>query len=333
MVTIEKLSNRDAATLISVIIPSYNSGTTIITCLNAIEKAAEEIPAEIIVVDSSDDETKELLEKRDDISLIRSENRLYPGEARNVGAEKASGKILCFTDADCIPDKDWLKEIVASRPHIIRAVVGGCLLNGTPTSIVGTAEYFSEFSSFLPGMSKRRVRFLPTANLAISKEDFLLVSGFRSLEKGSDVAFGRDCTERGIPIIFNPTIKVTHRNRTNLRDFLKNQERLGMGAGRTRKSFKMRGSTVARIPFLWPFVPLARFLRICARSIIYGHGQRINFLGSLPIILLGSFYYGKGFALGALESVRINIRKVASSGDRRVSQIARQGNVKANEFD
>ncbi len=319
--------------IISVIIPCYNAGDAIVTCLNAVEKAAEGLPVEIIVVDSSDDETKALLEKRDNIILIRSEKRLFPGEARNVGAELASGKILCFTDADCIPDKEWLREVLESRPHIIRAVVGGPLLNGTPTNIVGTAEYFSEFSAFLPGMGKKRVGFLPTANLAIGKEDFLLAGGFKALEKGSDVAFGKDCASKGIPVIFDPRIKVTHRNRTDLKQFLKNQERLARGASQTRRSFRMRGSLVAKIPILWPFVPFARFLRICLRSMIYGRDQRIGFLKSLPVILLGSFYYGKGFAQGALEKFHPKGTGKGCSYRQKIKQVSGHRDLKGSKFE
>lgn len=290
---------------LSVIIPSYNSGRKIFRCIDAIKALESSAPFEIIVVDSSADGTGEELELVDGIRLLRSSTKLYPGSARNQGAEMSSGRILCFTDADCIPESDWLKEILNSIVEKDRTVVGGAILNGTPESSVGTAEYFSELSGLLPGRPMREVEFLPGANTCIAASAFAEVGGYRDFEKGSDVTFGSDCRRCGIQPVFHPEITVAHGNRTDFAAFARNQEKLGWGAGNNRVLYDLPGSWLTRHRIAWPLVPAARFARIMMRGLRDGAGERARLLKSTPHVLAGSVRYGIGFARGVRDAEAI----------------------------
>lgn len=286
---------------LSVIVPSYNPGEKIPRCLEALKALEVEAPFEIIVVDSGDDGTAEALESDEGVRLVRSPARLFPGTTRNRGAEAASGSVLSFIDADCVPSADWLQRIIEARPAENRTAVGGAILNGTPESAVGSAEYFSELSGLLPGGPPRKVDFLPGANFAVGAEAFREVGGMRDYEKGSDVTFGRDCRAHGIQPLFRPEITVAHFNRTDARGFLRNQEKLGWGAGNNRALFDLPGSWMARRPPAWPLAPLARLVRVLYRSARDGRGQRLQLLKAAPWIFAGSLYFGVGFARGARD--------------------------------
>ena len=89
--------------LVSVVIPAYNACTFLPQALESVF-GQEYRPIEVIVVDDgSTDGTYELLRGRDDLRLIRQENK---GEAaaRNVGITQAQGEWIAFLDADDI----WL---------------------------------------------------------------------------------------------------------------------------------------------------------------------------------------------------------------------------------
>jgi len=287
---------------ISVIVPSYNSRDKIERCLAALRDQQVDVGFEVIVVDSSDDATGEALENVAGIKLVRSPIRLYPGTARNRGAEVASGRILCFTDADCIPADNWLQRISDACANEERVLVGGPILNGTPESLVGTAEYFSEFGALLAGANGCRIDFFPTANAAIPARYFRETGGFRDFEKGSDVAFGSDCRALGIQPVFSPKVRVSHGNRTDLRGFLRNQERLGRGAGNNRVLFDLPGSWLTRSRIALPLVPAARFSRIIWRCMRDGAGQRAGLLMSTPLVLAGAVWFGIGFARGVRDA-------------------------------
>ena len=287
---------------LSVIIPSYNSGSKILDCLQSLSSQSTRAPFEIIVVDSSDDGTAEMLASTGGIELIRSGERIFPGTARNLGAQAARGRLLCFIDADCVAAPDWLQKILESKPDVTMTAVGGAIHNGTPSSSVGTAEYFSELSGLLPGGPLRAVDFLPGANGSVGAEAFREIKGFRDFEKGSDVTFGKDCRAHGIQPTFHPEIVVAHMNRTDLRGFLHNQEKLGWGAGNNRVLYDLQGSWLARFRPAWPLIPAVRFTRIMYRGLRDGKGQRFGLTRAAPLVLAGSIYFAFGFMRGAREA-------------------------------
>jgi hypothetical protein len=85
---------------VSVVIPSYNSADTIVRTLQSLLSQEQGSPAEIIVVDSSDDErTPRALEdvRRHamagvtEIRVLRLAHKTMPAIARNTGAAQAHG--------------------------------------------------------------------------------------------------------------------------------------------------------------------------------------------------------------------------------------------------
>jgi glycosyltransferase involved in cell wall biosynthesis len=83
--------------LVSVIIPTFNSIRTIDCCLQSVTKQTYQ-NIEIIVVDSnSNDGTRELA-KTFDAKVI--EEKVGRSKARNIGAEKSKGAMILFLDSD-----------------------------------------------------------------------------------------------------------------------------------------------------------------------------------------------------------------------------------------
>lgn len=111
----------------SVIIPVWNGEREIGRCLDALLQ--QNLPRdrfEIIVVDNgSADRTAAIVrEYRDVILLQEPEPGSYAARNRAIGV--ARGRYLAFTDADCVPDADWLVEALAcaqSEPSV--GVVAG----------------------------------------------------------------------------------------------------------------------------------------------------------------------------------------------------------------
>jgi glycosyltransferase involved in cell wall biosynthesis len=97
---------------VSVVIPVYNGRDTIggtVEHLLAQSLAPHEI---IIVDDGSTDGTSEVLESLGDrVKVLRKPNG-GPASARNHGIRAATGEFIAFTDGDCLPDKEWLSNIM-----------------------------------------------------------------------------------------------------------------------------------------------------------------------------------------------------------------------------
>ncbi|MFH0875157.1 MAG: glycosyltransferase family 2 protein [archaeon] len=95
--------------LISVIIPAYNEEKYIAECLNSL-KNQQFKDFEIIVVDNnSKDSTPQIAKKYTKNVFLCKKQGI--SSARNYGAIKAKGKILCFIDADGIVSSNYLLQI------------------------------------------------------------------------------------------------------------------------------------------------------------------------------------------------------------------------------
>ena len=95
--------------LVSVIIPTYNSGRTIRQCLESLRKQTYK-NIEIIIVDKfSKDKTIEIAKKYN-VKIIQSNAEM--SEARNIGLKEAKGKYILFIDADMILSPKVIEECV-----------------------------------------------------------------------------------------------------------------------------------------------------------------------------------------------------------------------------
>ena len=111
--------------IVSVIIPSFNSKHTIKKCLDALKIQKCQHNFEIIVVDSSSDNTSRIIRQEfPEVSLYSFSERKYPGDARNLGVLKATGQIFAFTDSDCIVDQGWIEKIILKLILYLLLMIG-----------------------------------------------------------------------------------------------------------------------------------------------------------------------------------------------------------------
>ena len=103
---------------LSVIVASYNSRRTIANCLQSLRRQVTDQAFEVLVVDSSNDGTGDLVAERfPEVGLLRFQERKYPGDARNAGIEAARAEIVASVDADCEAREDWVERILEAHRH------------------------------------------------------------------------------------------------------------------------------------------------------------------------------------------------------------------------
>jgi glycosyltransferase involved in cell wall biosynthesis len=257
---------------------------------------------EVIVVDSSSDGTDELIrEAYPEVKLVHLKQKAIPGEARNLGAAEAEGEFLAFTDSDCIPDQNWLRNILENL-NLGHKVVGGGIENARPESFISRAEYYIEFREFSPNSPKREIRFLPSCNFSISRSVFEQIGGFPDVRASEDALFSHQLTDKGFKIIFDPNVKIQHQNRDKWRPYLRNQFILGKYAAVVRRILPMPGGFFVKIPYAFPILPwirTARTLRFIFQN-SFGRAVRqlFDFLIIYPIFFVGSMVWSYGFYCG-----------------------------------
>lgn len=210
----------------SIIIPAYNAQRTLAECLTAC--LAQDYPDfEVIVVDDgSTDSTGAVARHFDRVRYHRQSNG-GPASARNTGARLATGEILVYTDADCIPQADWLRQLIDGFEEGVVAV-GGTYAIANPTSRLARvvqAEIAARHRQF-----KGEVDFLGSFNVAYCRDAFEAVGGFDESYRqasGEDNDLAYRLHDLGGRMVFNPRAEVAHYHPEHLFGYLRTQSRHG----------------------------------------------------------------------------------------------------------
>ena len=292
--------------LATVIIPSYNQKHVIFDALESVLRQKTDFDYEIIVVESTGDDTAERVRQRyPTVKVIELRQRAYPGAARNEAIRAARGRYLAFTDTDCVVDENWLQRLVDSHRRGYK-VVGGMVRNGTPKSIAGTVDYLLEFNDLIKPYETTDNTHFGTCNLSIEKEVFANHGMFIDQVKGSDSLYCRRIKEKGEELFHQPQAVIWHRNRTDWKKILKNQYELGYGAAINRHKYNLKGKVFVKYPILIPLLPFVRIAAIGNRLLRSSARDFVKFVLLLPFVFYGLFRYTMGFIRG---------RKVALSGN------------------
>ena len=287
----------------SVIIPSYNSEATIVACLDSVLAQDFAGTYEVIVVDSSADRTPQLIrEQFPSVTLISLPRRTDPGTARNLGVARSSGDIVAFLDSDCRAAPDWLRHTIAGHQAGYE-VVGGAVENGNPQSLVGWAGYMAEFREFLPHGLRRQVAHIPTCNISYRRQVFERYGGFSSEHyPQEDLVYNLNLKRNGVPILFDPAIRVAHTNRSQMGDYFRHQRRIGRITAQVLKLADLPGAFFVRRPWLAPlfipFLPFIKFTRTCARFLRINPRPLLRRPLVFPLFFMGLLYWLVGFVEG-----------------------------------
>ena len=204
---------------ISVVVPVFNGEATIRTCVEAI--LGLDYPSDLLqtfIVDNrSTDGTRKILE-RYPVTVLEEAKTQSSYAARNLGIRHSTGDIVAFTDADCVPERSWLRAIVAA---IAPADVGG---------VAGAIEAFRADSAVERYQARRAIRadrayqhkvlpFAQTANAAYKRDVFERIGLFDpTLIFGGDLDFSwRMQSGAGLRLVYEALAFVWHRHRTTYR--------------------------------------------------------------------------------------------------------------------
>ncbi|MDD5336980.1 MAG: glycosyltransferase family 2 protein [Candidatus ainarchaeum sp.] len=107
-------SSRKRLPDLSVIIPSYNSKSTIFKTLDAVKASKYPGKMEVIVVDDgSTDGSRELLKTAEGIRLLVLEKNRGKAGAINIALKGAKGEVVACVDSDSYPEPDAFAEAVS----------------------------------------------------------------------------------------------------------------------------------------------------------------------------------------------------------------------------
>ena len=292
-----KTSTQQNPISISAIVPSFNSKRTIRETLNAILKQKTKFAFEVIVVDSSNDGTGDIIEKEfPTVRLFRLERQTYPGSGRNLGVMRATGKYVAFTDSDCVPDPDWLERIVTNFEQHETDAVGGCVINGYPQSPTAWVSHLIEFNEWTERMPEGFVKNIPTCSIAYRRQIFFdRRLSFTDIFPSEDTIFNWTLIEKGGKIYFDPKIRVLHLSRVGFTKLFRHQFTLGQASAEARRTTTLPGRIFVRHPFLSLILPAVRWLRTFWRLFKNDTPKCLIFVTLSPLYIPAVFAWSLGF--------------------------------------
>ena len=268
---------------LSVITVTHNRAALLRQKLAALER--QSLPAEkfevVVLVNGCTDETATLLETVKTpyrLCVQLSGEQLSPACARNLCAASARGRVLYFSDDDCLPAPETLQQHLSAQAR--------------PCVAVGGLEFVSTHSA--EWWQPRRARFwnLNGANTSVPAAAFRQVGGFDASLSGyggEDVALGYAL--KALPFVALPNAPAQHLgpNPVRSRDLNK-----AYSAGRNARRLAQR------------YPALAYRLGVHRALLVF---KRFALLGPLRGVwrrLAPELYvYERAYLLGALEEKHV----------------------------
>lgn len=203
---------------VSVIVPFRDAAQWLHSCLESL--LAQEFTDqayEIVAVDNgSRDGSSEVVREFPMVRLVH-EPRIGSYAARNRGVKASRGSILAFTDADCIPQRDWLRRImVALDDPQVKVVLGQRLPVSDSPLLALWADYEGAKEEFVFSGVAHELYYGHTNNMAVQRSVFERCGPFLERLRGSDTVFVREVVDAlGCrAVVFRPDVRAHHQELT-----------------------------------------------------------------------------------------------------------------------
>ncbi len=324
---------------VSIIVPVYNGSSTISKCIEGCLSQKYLGDIEIIIVDDgSTDKSAEII-KSYPVNYLYEANQ-GPAVARNHGWRQATGKIICFTDADCIPDPNWVNSLVEQFTTTNIAGVGGTYGIANPDSLL--AQCIHEEIIARHSLMSKHVNYLGSFNVAYRRTVLNQVGGFDESYRnasGEDNDLSYRIHKAGFDLLLEHSAVVLHHHPSSLLPYLRAQLKHGIWRVKLYQNHKdmMTGDgysspidhlqpplalmSMCAIPFLWIEIIfklfllaliIQFFLQIPLSIKIVAKKKQVKYLFFTIVTFLRAFARGIGLCYGVVVfGFRIISNKVA----------------------
>jgi GT2 family glycosyltransferase len=263
-----------------------------------------------LIIDQSDNNQVKEVIKNINSPIIRYFNIKKNGLsfARNYGISIARGEILAFTDDDCLPVNNWLKEIIDSfRQYKEVVAVFGKTLPYEPRKHIGLicpCVFRKGKKNFITKPCRHWINIGFGNNMAFRKEIFTSVGTFKNwLSVGSlgksaeDAEFALRVLIKGYKLMYNPKMIVYHNKWLTPKQADKQNLSYICGEMACYNYFASQGYNFATTVVVdnWKDTYL-KIKKICKRILT----MKWNFVTFILLIqtILQFFYRSRGFLIG-----------------------------------
>ncbi len=219
---------------LSVIVLNYNVASFLELCLHSVQKAIQNIKAEIIIADnnSTDESLSMVRQYFPDLILIANSENLGFSKAYNQAVKKAKGEYICILNPDTVvQESTFVSCLIKAKTLPELGIMGVQLIDGRgnflpeskrnlPTPKVSFLKFFGKrFSNIAPYYADHikndeegAVSILAGAFMLVKKEVYQKTGGFdeRYFMYGEDIDFSYSVSQLGYQNYYLGTESVVH---------------------------------------------------------------------------------------------------------------------------
>lgn len=236
--------------MISVVVPAYNAATVIADCLVALQQQTiNRHTYEIIVVDDGSADDTAVRAQLPGVQVIRSPQNRGAAAARNQGIRAAQGEIICFTDADCAPQPNWIEEVTRPlRENEGVTAVKGVYISHQPQLVARFVQL--EYEDKYEGMAGLpQIDFVDTYACAYRRQPLLDCGGFdETIFYVEDQELSFRLAAQGHVMVFQPTAVVAHHHSASLRQYARKKFWIGCWKARFIRRYPDRAIKDSHTP-------------------------------------------------------------------------------------
>jgi glycosyltransferase involved in cell wall biosynthesis len=291
---------------ISVIIPNLHSPIVDKTIESVLAQETD-LPYEVIVVGM--DKWGLVDRYHEKIHLIRTEQPIPPGAARNLGVASATGEYIFFIDSDCIASPEWIGMHFALHQETYQPIIVGGSVDFPSQNYFTLADNVSWFHEFMVHIEAGEKTILPSLNLSLSRTIWNKVGGFNHNPAGEDTDFSLRALSQSIPLIFSTSPSVQHLpSRRNLNELFHHAFVFGQYSIKANPNYR----DVLKVPYplrhsLMTILLSPLLAGVVIFTMLFHEKLPIKFWHTLPVVYLIKIVWCLGFAK-QLRSNRGNVQ-------------------------
>ena len=277
---------------LSVVVASVNGFPYVGHCLDAL---AERAPgAEVIVADSTDDETRRrLAEDWPSAKLLTFDEQQTVPELRAAGIFASTAPFVAVIEDHCRVTTQWANAALSAHERG-QVVVGGPIRNVVTERARDWAAFFCEYSAFMEPLPEGAANALTGMNVAYDRRAIDAMDDL--LRKGVwEGWLHARLRERGIGLYCAAEMVLEHDKDFGLGEFLSQRWHY------SRSYAGMRSEGLGRRRYLYalgsPLLPPVLYWRM-AKNVFSRGRRRREFLVATPLILLYVCVWAAGEAIG-----------------------------------
>lgn len=278
----------------------------IAACLTALLEQLDPELDEIIIADSSDDGTPEIVSAAFPAGrLLHFDEPLTIPQLRGRGIEISRGEIIAILDPFSIASSGWAQEVINAHRERPNAVIGGTvdLYNEEHCGLLDWALYINEYGMFMSPVPEGEMEILPGSNISY-KRHVLFDGNVPRFSEFWKTFINREAETSGSALWLAPAMHVRLWKPIRFLDFLGTRRDHGrcFAAMRSQHASRVERFLRAVSAPLLPIILLQRWgKRYWARQ-----RRRREFLLTLPFqfLLFGNWTWGEflGYCFGPARS-------------------------------